>query len=651
VSPDGSRLATVQRFREGASRLVVLATALDSQAEKKWQERVAKTLATDPQDAAPVRSRPLSRKPVHELITTNGAEPSSVRFMPDGASLLYVRFEPDTRGFLHPDLFRWRFEQGSVERITRQGDVRAPDPAPDGTWAVVVRTRHGATQLARVDLRDGSVKAITEPDLDSVVTAPRLSPDGLRLGYLRHLDGGWRLVVRELSSGRERVLPLTGGTSVGFPAWSRDGSSLLMSLGHNGLLDIAVAPADGSAPPALVTVSSAACLAPAPSGDGKAVFFLSLEPDGLDLRLVDLASAPGVQVAGDSLAPALRPAQPPLPARLRLADVAPGRPYGIGRQELRLLVGGEVASSGSSGELGLRTGDIVGRLSGLVLGAVGRNGGESGAMAAVAWRGWPANLDATLFTSRERPSKQAHSSITAGRDLGVDRTGFDLAATWQRVWRAARLVARGGVVTARLDPRDGERFDQHACFVAVGLRRAPSRRPWQLLEELDVRGVAGRSDGDSWRRITARATLGVSVKDTSLAVSWQRSAVRGTPSLLDQISLGGLPGSVLPEDARDNRVTAPALPAAILIGDDHEGQRVELTLGGLPLFFERHRVWGRGTDRGPWLRLAGLEVDVSSDPIPLVKLPGFHVSVGAARILDEPLKGKTRAWLGLAWRQ
>jgi hypothetical protein len=39
-----------------------------------------------------------------------------------------------------------------VERITRLADVRDADPAPDGTWAVAVRNRHGLSELVRVDL-------------------------------------------------------------------------------------------------------------------------------------------------------------------------------------------------------------------------------------------------------------------------------------------------------------------------------------------------------------------------------------------------------------------------------------------------------------------------------------------------------------------
>ena len=75
-----------------------------------------------------------------------------------------------------------------------------------------------------------------------------------------------------------------------------------------------------------------------------------------------------------------------------------------------------------------------------------------------------------------------------------------------------------------------------------------------------------------------------------------------------------------------------------------------LLLGGVPLFFERHRVWDQGAARGDWLRLAGLEWDLASGPLPLVKLPGFHLNLGMARILDAPFADRTEGWLTLAWR-
>ena len=69
---------------------------------------------------------------------------------------------PDGEGFLHPDLYEWRPGSGEMRRITRQADLRDPDPSPDGSWAVAVRDRFGLSQLVTVDLASGETRALTD---------------------------------------------------------------------------------------------------------------------------------------------------------------------------------------------------------------------------------------------------------------------------------------------------------------------------------------------------------------------------------------------------------------------------------------------------------------------------------------------------------
>lgn len=652
VSPDGSKLAIVLRSREHASCIVVWSTSLDEEAEKRWKERVDRAVAKDPQDVAPVRVKPLGRAALHELVTVNGAEPSSLRFMPDGRSVLFVRFEPDADGFLHPDLFRWDLGSGGVVRLTRGADVRAADPAPDGSWAVGVRNRHGLSGLVRVDLATGAVSELTPPSAEEVVAWPRVGPDGATLAFMVHRGGRWRVVVRSLADGRERELPTPAGTLVAHLAWAPGGDALLATFGRDGLVNVARLDVAGAAEPQLVTRSAAACLAPAATPDGRRVFFLALEHDGLDLRVAPLEVSsvlPG-DVADSSLAPALRPVPPPVPEPFRLDPVAPGQPYGLGRQELRVLAGGVTAPAGQSLELGLRSGDVVGRLSSLALGAFGQDGGATGGAIAAAWRGWPVEVGLHAFQVVERPSEQRDAPAGLGESLDATVAGVELAASWRREWRATSLVATLGAVGARVDPQLGSGFDRQVGTLGVDLDREPSRRPWRLVESVHARVEEGSSDGESWQRAGGEVILGAGFESSALVLSWQRHTVRGDPSRFDLLQVGGVAGSLLPRGATGGRIEVPALPAATLVGGEHEGQKASLTIAGLPLFFERHRVWDRGSAKGEWLRAAGIEVDMTSPPIALVKLPGLRLRVGAAHILDDPLKDENRFWALLAWR-
>lgn len=651
VSPDGSRIALVRRSREAASRIVVWSTEPDAEAEKKWQQRVDRMLARDPQDVPPVRNRPPGRKALFELCTRNGAEPSSLRFMPDGKGLLYVRFEPDGEGFLHPDLFLWSFEEGTVRRLTTLADVRAADPSPDGAWAVGVRNRHGLSQLVRVEIETGALTELSPPSVEEVWAWPRVSPDGASLAAMCHREGRWRVLVRSLSDGAEREVATPAGALVAHLAWLPDGGSLLATFGQDGLVNIARLSLASEVVPQLVTRSAAACLAPAPTPDGR-VFFLALEHDGLDLRVtpLDLASALPADVAESSLAPAVRPVPPPVPEPFRLDPIAPGSPYGFGRHELRVLAGGLTSASGRSLELGLRVGDVVGRLSSLIAGAAGRNGGASGGALATTWRGWPVEVGLHAFSVETRPSEQGDPPPGIGESLDARRTGVAARMGWNHVWRASRVGGELSLGTSRIDPEAGKAFDQRIASLSLTFEATPSRRPWRLWERVHARLESGSSDGRSWQRIGGELGVGVSHTHSGVAVSWRRHSVRGNPSRFDLMHVGGAAGSLLPAAFRGAEITVPALPVGVLIGEEYEGQRGSLLLAGLPLFFERHRMWSRGGPKSDWLRLAGLEVDLASEPMPLVKLPGLRLRLGAARVLDPPFEDTNRFWAVLAYR-
>jgi hypothetical protein len=111
-----------------------------------------------------------------------------------------------------------------------------------------------------------------------------------------------------------------------------------------------------------------------------------------------------------------------------------------------------------------------------------------------------------------------------------------------------------------------------------------------------------------------------------------------------QIEIGGLPSTIIPRSAFIHRVLDPSIPIASMTGDEYEGRRVETRVGGLMLFYQQHRV--DGVD----IEVAGTEITLSSDPMPLLRLPGLDATLGVARILSGPIGEPTNWWLGLRWR-
>ncbi|HVT15977.1 MAG TPA: hypothetical protein VHQ90_07320 [Thermoanaerobaculia bacterium] len=716
LSPDGKRLALVLRHRDRPAELAVWSTAPDEEAEKNWRQDRDKLLKLDPQDVPAVRTRPLPRKRLYELPASHGVEPAMPRFMPDGRSLLLVRFEPDARGFLHPDLFRWTPEGGRVERLTREADLRDPDPAPDGGWAVATRDRNGFSQLVKVDLATGAVEDLTAPSLEVVYDRPRISPDGRSVAFARHGEGAWKLGILPLpatpasrpravpgplssppgaaAAGQEiDIAPPWSGT-VASPAWSPDGRTLYAVVGHQGFIDVYAFTlhAEGAQPPPLpLTRTLGAALAPAPTPDGSGLFYLSLEPDGLAVRRVDLrqARAPLPLPEGPAdLVPAVRLA-PSAPsdqatAPFAVADLPDPRRYAAGRQELQPLVGGGASSSSRALELLARGGDVVGRLDLLAVGSLAGGGAPAGGALAGAWRGWPVTLSFHLFAARELPSRQDGRLPAAAAGLDLERRGVELGAGWERRPSGAWLRVDSRLLWQRVDPRRtastsagsarsaSAAGEQLASLVA---RYAIFRGngPWRLAPDLGGHLETGRTAGGGWSRFGGGLHLAVGHDKDHLELSWQRDGSRNLRRAFDLYELGGWAGSVVPETALANRILMPALPQGALLGSQHEGERVELRLGFLPvpLFYERHRLWqdglsrlsagggGRGVAgvagasgaaRSAWLSAAGLELRWSSAVSPIARLPALDLRLGIARLFDDPLRNQTRWWLITAWR-
>jgi len=109
------------------------------------------------------------------------------------------------------------------------------DLAPDGATIVCVRERHHGpsaaevvNEIVRLDAHTPGEPEVLVSDSD-FVAAPRLSPDGGTLAWLRwnHPSMPWdatELVVRDLTSGEELVIAGGPDESVLEPRWGPDGS-------------------------------------------------------------------------------------------------------------------------------------------------------------------------------------------------------------------------------------------------------------------------------------------------------------------------------------------------------------------------------------------------------------------------------------------
>ena len=690
VSPDGSRILARRDPRRRESYLAVW-TIEETQEERRAGERRKKREEELLKDANEVPEKvvlPHPREPKWRLQRANGFSAQNPRWMPGGERVLFSRRAPDAEGVLRWDLYLWEPETGGVSRVTRKADIVGADPAPDGMWAAGVRSRYGITDLVRVDLATGEVRLLLplpagageregtplaefqrRPWPKATIPAeraagrgegqrwlvwnhPRISPDGQTVAALLHREGRWRVVlVSQAGEIREIATP---GSPVGPPAWSTDGSRVYVATDASGIWNIVSLDANAASGGASLTRVTGGAFSPAPSPDGKSLFFLELTGKGVDLRRLPLPSRVLAPAESESVGmgfPILPPAAPPQASPLlRLSSVGLPRPYrALQTQVPRLSSGFSMGPDGSSYQLGVSGSDAVGRLRWQALAVVGNAAGPRGGSIAAAWLGFPAELRLQIFSALERPGSQR---LVARPELDQERRGGFAAASWGRpfFWGGLRLEAGGG--WTRVEQGEQPRFDRALGSVRARgtLRRTRGESGFAL--DLDLSGSSGRTASASWSQQVAGARLSGITSAVSLALSACYGDTGGSPTRFDLFALGGASSAILPPGLDRNRVESPALPAAVQLGERFEAYRAELSPSGSPLllYAERLRAWNGGTGKPDWIRLEGVEARFER-LVPADILGPFSLYGGIARVRSrEPRFDSIRGYAGLLFR-
>lgn len=156
----------------------------------------------------------------------------------DGA-LFAVRFDSRRLELTGPHVSAW---ENVGMRVRNRGWGFA------GDTLIYWPTLRSARNLVWVD-RDGREESLPMPA--GPYSSPRLSPDGRRIAVIiEGVSGGAEygdVWLRDLSTGAN--LQLTRGNRSGAIAWSPDGASLIVSMGHGGSNDLYRVRADGTGEP------------------------------------------------------------------------------------------------------------------------------------------------------------------------------------------------------------------------------------------------------------------------------------------------------------------------------------------------------------------------------------------------------------------
>ncbi|MDQ3698328.1 MAG: hypothetical protein M3373_09930 [Gemmatimonadota bacterium] len=648
LSGDDSLIAVQLRHRDRPSRVVIWRTAPDTAAERRAREERERLLKRDPEDVAAVEHRPRAKSAVAVLLPVAGRAHDGPRFFAEGERVLVSRLEPRGDGSWRSDLFIWEWEQRRLRRVTRGAAVRDADPSPDGRTAVAQRCLNGICDVVRVDLSSGAVTTFLRGSVDGGYARPRWSPDGRQIVAARQGGGRWRLVVaRADDPASERTVGPDDGASRYDAAWLPGGDALVAVSEASGIanlerIDIAL----GSTRP-LTSVTGAA-LAPAPTADGRAIYFLSLHAQGLDLNRI-ATDGPRVDVVrlDARLGPAARVAAGAPRDSWPPNQVSEPRSYGAGPRRHRVFPGGTVSAGGHSAQLVLGSTDPVGRLTWLLQGAYGDRSMWRGAALSAAWRGWRPEITGDLFFATQRPSEQRAGSL-APSALDAEYAGATIAAGMTHELGSRLHRWRAGASLGSLDgPGAGGAARQLIFAEYVG---GIAERHEQATASLSValHGAAGSTGGNDWRRAVGTVALRVAgVEGLGARASVTYGEVSRDAPPYERFVAGGARSSLFDPAVFSQRVTQPALPLGIAAGRRLLALRASTTLLGLDAY-----AWAVSADEDftTWHRLLGAERTFGLETIPLVHLPNVSAQVGAGYSLDQPFQRKVRAYLSLGFR-
>lgn len=586
------------------------------------------------------------------------------RWMPDG-SVLFVRSVAEGEDAEPGDLFRWWPETERLERLTFGAVLRAADPSPDGSWAAAVENRWGSGGLVRValdrvapDRQPATVERLVAAEVGTILDAPRLSPDGARLAYLRHRGAGWRLVVRDLASGAERELGDPALRVLAWPAWSPDGRWIVLTVADDESVRLEAWPtetggADGGR--RLVSGSAALAIAPAFDADGDEPALLHLELHAEGDRVVLVREAWSADAPGSAAPPALAAANESCKAPAAAGGESRG--YGRGPTTYSSLLGGGFSPSANHVVSGWRGGDVIGRWEAVAITstAAGKSA-ESGGIVSGAWRGWRLPLRFHGYGVERRPSQQPEEVPGLGESLDLTERGFVIESGWRRDRELRTLEVSTAVMAHKLTPRDAASIDRYALQLGGDADWVVELPPAARLRlGTSLVGATGWTDSAAWRRYGGELRGGVARalgrRIYSLDASWKTLVVDDARLVHDRLLLGGTPSSLVPQRYDLGRIYEAALPAGTRIGDRWESQRLTASHEGtrVRVFAARHRLSETDAERGDWLRLAGAELAADRDARPVFRLPSSSVRVGVGYVLDQPLRHRWMYWAGLAW--
>lgn len=482
--------------------------------------------------------------------------------------------------------------------------------------------------------------------------SPATEPAGARGGPIPVERRGGAFVAR-LAEG-EVELPFE---PVGPVRLDASGESLLGAAAVDGIWNLVRAPLERTGgglragPVRALTRTVTAAWNPAPSPDGRSLFFTRLTARGTEIRRLALPAEAASTQAPEVPRPmttgtvlSLPPGQGALGER---AEPPPSRPYDVlGSTKVSSRSAATVTPSGTSYEAGVGGSDLLGRFPWQALVALGDAAGPRGAAVAAAWRGFRLAPTLTAFTVLVRPSAQRFEPVDG---FDRSRTGAGLSFRAEGLGTTRWWVSpHAGVEHVGFAEGDEPSRTRALLGVSAEAGREWSRgEAWGLALSAGGTAQAGVTSGESWQLLRASVRVTVRTPLLPLTASSEAGTLGGDPSSLDRFFLGGTTGSLVPPELDASRVAQSALPSYLATGDRLLGLRFQAGQA-VRVYLEEVAVWDGRDARPPFTRVAGFEVELdvlSVMPAVAWRVGRLSLVAGVHRPLDGPMEGRTVATL------
>lgn len=407
-----------------------------------------------------------------------------------------------------------------------------------------------------------------------------------------------------------------------------------------------------------LTRTASAVWNPAPSPDGKRLYFTRLDARGTEIRVMALDGKP--LAAGKAPAPEFLTQRtvlpPPLDPNPLPGPVAspPAEPYrALDNQWIRSMAGFSFLPQGSAYQFGVGGNDLLNRFSWMALAGFGDGAGPRGGMLGFSSTAWRWNPSLMAFSALERPSRQRFSPRAEDRE----RRGFEFSVIredkGELPWWVAGVLADERV--QRLQEQDplGEATNRRVAALRGGAVHRFGWGEWGLSTRLDGSLLAGRNrqagTNEGWD--LERGSLSFSFRNPAAPLVARAEAGRIGGRAGEQFHLGGLTGSLVPPTLDLNRVEQLALPTYEASGDRFLRYRGELG-AGLRAYLEHTALWSATGARGPFQKVVGLEFAAGPEMIQGAEsvLGKFQLNLGVHRPLNGLQKDRTVVTFALVIR-